>query len=317
MRDATTAETEDYAADVTAAEEYNHSIQAKLNQITSRDESTDVTVTTSTGTELVKRAKKISDELPIAPRSTIPLGALLLLLLSLVANFKSQSTAIGYCDSGDSTNNIILSKQSAMNEAKACIARRTALDIENPGAGKEVQCDVSELPLVPFIPLPTACAPCPPHAVCEQGEIVSCQPEYILSTHPLSFFAPALDGLPGLGPRAFPPSCKPDTVKKRMIGGLAQSIENDLAQTRGLITCSGKTREGKKSDGELYGVEEHAMKEHYAIRRDVSFSLPSPLFPLPPNPSNLFIEEILNPAQIHSRAIRRDLRSGPQGSCRA
>jgi len=205
--------------------------------------------------------------------STIPLGALFLLLLGFIANYKNQSASIGYCDSGASVNDIILHRQSALDNANACIARRTAMDLDNPGSGQEVHCDVSGLPLVPFAPRPTACAPCPQHAVCEDGNIVACDPEYILTPHPLSIISPALDGLPGVGPKAFLPSCRPDTAKKRMIGGLAKSMENDLAQGRGMVVCAGLGREdGRKGQGERYGMEESTLRERYAERRDVSSS---------------------------------------------
>jgi len=138
---------------------------------------------------------------------------LFLLLLGFIANYKNQSASIGYCDSGANVNDIVLHRQSALDNANACIARRTAMDLDNPGSGQAIHCDVSELPLVPFAPRPTACAPCPQHAVCEEGNIVACDPEYILTPHPLSIISPALDGLPGVGPKAFLPSCRPDTVK--------------------------------------------------------------------------------------------------------
>lgn len=196
---------------------------------------------------------------------------LFLLLLSFIASYKSQSSSIGYCDTTNTTNDIVLNRQIALDHARSCIARRTALDLDNPGSGKSVQCDVSALPLVPFLPRPTSCTPCPQHAQCEDGAFISCAPEYIASTSPLSILGPALDGLPGVGPVAFPPTCKPDTAKKRMIGGLAKSMESDLARGRGHVVCAGLGKEdGRKGQGERFGVEESALRATYLARRDVS-----------------------------------------------
>lgn len=278
VRDAAVAEKEQLDKHASAAEQYNNAIREKLNEITTtQEESTQIAIrqrpAETESTSLIKRQRS-SQVAPISsPRSAIPLGALFLLLLSFIANYKSQSSSIGFCDSGSNLNDIILNRQSALDDANACIARRTALDLESPGAGQLVQCDVHALPLVPFVPRPTACAPCPPHAICEDGKIISCAPEYILSDHPLSIISPAFDGLPGLGPRAFPPSCRPDTAKKRMIGGLAKSLESDLAKGRGQVVCAGLGDEdGRKGQGERFGVEESVLRETYASRRDVSVS---------------------------------------------
>jgi len=273
------SEREDLEDETSAAQQYNNDITAKLNEISSLDR-IDTQITVHQGpaatyeNQLVTRARRASDALaPVSTRtaSTIPLGALFLLLLSFIANYKNQSSAIGFCDSAATTNDIVLARQSAFDNANACIARKTALDLDHPGAGKDVHCDVSALPMVPFVPRPTACAACPQHAVCEEGYIVACEPEYILNQHPLMAFSSAVDGLPGLGPRPFPPSCRPDTAKKRMIGGLAKSMENDLAKGRGLVVCAGMGKEdGRKGQGERFGMEEHTLKEMYASRRDVS-----------------------------------------------
>lgn len=278
VRDAALAEKQQLEEDISAADQYNRDVEAKLQEITTPDfESTQISIrhgpVEPQSQSLVKRVQNAGHQLgPVtSPKSTVPLGALFLLLLSFIANYKSQSASIGFCDSASNTNDIILTRQSALDNANACIMRRTSLDLANPGAGKDVICDVTALPLVPFVPRATACAPCPQHAICEEGQIVSCAPEYILTSHPLQIISPALDGIPGLGPRVFPPSCRPDTAKKRMIGGLAKSIESELAKGRGLVVCARMGKEdGRQGQGELYGVEESVLKENYAARRDVS-----------------------------------------------
>nr|XP_018265885.1 uncharacterized protein I303_02261 [Kwoniella dejecticola CBS 10117]OBR88043.1 hypothetical protein I303_02261 [Kwoniella dejecticola CBS 10117] len=261
-----------------AAVEYNQAVEEKLNQITTRDSDEPTRVTVESHlvpvetNSLVRRVESQIAQVP-APRTTIPLSILFLLLLSLLANFKNQSSSLGYCDSASTTNDLILERDSAYQDAQACIARKASLELDDHEAAKAIQCDVSDLPLIPFLPRPTACAPCPPHAECTEGEIMSCIPEYILSPHPLSFLGPVVDGLPGLSPRVFPPSCKPDTAKKRMIGGLVMEMERELSKGRGLLVCNGLGKEdGKKGEGERYGVEENSLRERFAARRDPKFS---------------------------------------------
>lgn len=256
------------------AEKYNRVIQAKMNLFSMEDDGSEpqISMTTHVGQSL-SLVKRINDKLPVvsAPRSVIPLSALFLMLLSFLATFKNNSASLGYCDAGSHTNDIILERQIALSDANVCIARRTKLDLENPGSGKIVECDVSALPLVPFLPIPTQCAICPPHAICDDGKILSCEPEYLLSPHPLSALSLIVDGLPRIGPRAFSPSCRPDTAKKRMIGGLAKEMERDLAKGRGLVVCAGLGKEdGRKGVGERFGMEEQTLKERFSIRRDVS-----------------------------------------------
>ena len=219
----------------------------------------------------LRRSSKTFPQAATSPRTAVPLSALFLLLLSFLASWKSQSQSIGYCDSGSKTNDVIVSRQAAIEAANACIARRTAQALDDPSSRPHIECDVSGLPLVPFLPRPTACAPCPQHAICEDGQILSCEPEYILSPNLLSIVSPALDGLPGLGPRAFPPSCKPDTARKRMIGGLAKQMEKDLAKGRGYVVCAGMGAEdGFKGQGERFGAEESTLRARYLSRKDVS-----------------------------------------------
>jgi hypothetical protein len=56
-----------------------------------------------------------------------------------------------------------------------------------------------------------------------------------------------------------------------MIGGLAKSIEGDLARGRGLVVCAGLGKaDGHKGQGELFGMEESVLRDTYAMRRDVS-----------------------------------------------
>ena len=66
----------------------------------------------------------------------------------------------------------------------------------------------------------------------------------MLSQHPLAILPllpQLLDGIPGLGPVALPPSCVDDEERKRNIGRLGVALENYLALTRGHRLCVGVT----------------------------------------------------------------------------
>ena len=260
--------------ELSAAEEYNRVIQAKLNLFEAEDDEFDPRISVSTQTQQrTSIVKGVNNRLPAvaAPRSVIPLSALFFLLLSFLANFKLNSASLGYCDSNSNTNNLILARHRALDDANACIDRRTHLDLETPGAGKSMNCDVSALPLVPFLPTPVHCAVCPQHAICDVGKVIACEPEYLLSSHPFSVLSPVVDGLPGLGPRVLPPSCRPDTAKKRLIGGLAKEMEQTLAKGRGRVVCAGMGKaDGRKGLGERFGTEQSILGEQFSARRDVS-----------------------------------------------
>lgn len=257
------------------AQAHNEVVSTKLNEISRRDSPPQITITEHVHdrlpeTTLVRRTQEKLHAVP-SPSRAIPLSALLLALLSWVAQWKQASSAIGLCDTGGATNDIVLNRESKIDNAQACISRNAALQIDSPTPQTDlVRCDTSSLPLLPFLPRPMACAPCPPHALCSGGNLISCEPEYILSYHPLSVLSTAVDGLPGLEPRVFPPQCKPDTAKKRMIGGLAQEVERYLARGRGKVVCAGIGKEdGRKGDGERFGLEEGTLRETFDARRDV------------------------------------------------
>lgn len=257
--------------DAYSAEDYNREVEERFDlqrQVKPQEE----TARLADEPTHVSLVRKLDRAMPGAktPQFAIPMSILLLLLLSLLGNYKSTSASLGFCDTGNDTNDLILNRQSKLDDARACIARRANLELDNPEAAKAIVCDVKSLPLIPFAPRPKSCTACPPHAVCQDGTIVSCLPEYILTAHPLAFLSPIADGLPGVGPKAFPPTCRPDTARKRMVGGLAMQMEKDLARSRGDIVCAGIAKgDAKKTDGVKFGVTEQTLKERYAARRDV------------------------------------------------
>ena len=255
-------------------EEYNRLIEEQIDRgPTEQEPAPEVSVTSH-----VTPKESIADHLVHEARDAItPWRTLALLLLSAILlpslwSYRNESAYIGYCDTSSSTNDIILTRQSALDEVYACIDRRTAMNLDNPGSGDAIECDASALPLIPFRPRPTTCTPCPQHAVCEDGKLVACEPEYLFSPSLLAPLSTALNGLPKVGPVAFPPSCKPDTQRKKLIGSLAAEIEADLAKGRGAIVCAGMGGKVSSGDGETFGMEERTLHDRYLSRKSVSFS---------------------------------------------
>lgn len=200
------------------------------------------------------------------PVKTFSSLALLLSMLLFLLQWTTESSSIGYCDSASSTNRILQARQQAIDSARACVQRTITNGDEYGGIEG---CDASALPMVPFLPRPTECTPCPAHAVCEQGQVMTCDREYLLQPSALEPFAEVLNGLPGLGSVAFPARCVPDTQKRRNVGYLARALEAELAKEKGEFVCeAGRAGEDNIL---LYGEPEEVLRERFLNRRDVSF----------------------------------------------
>lgn len=208
----------------------------------------------------------------IVSRKTIvpTLSTALLLLALFLANWTQQSRQIGFCDSFTDSNVHLLSRRAAIASARECAARHA----NGEELGGEDGCDASALPLVPFLPKPEACTPCPTHASCLGGALLGCEKEYIESMPFVRSIAPAVadafNGFPGLGSVAFPPACVPDTEKLRLVGGLARTLESALAAERGDWLCHVGGRHGADAGREVeFGVQEEDIKAAFMQRRDV------------------------------------------------
>ena len=177
----------------------------------------------------------------------------------IVGPYKAQSAALGYCDTGSKTNDILESLRTRVAAVEACNREnRTSLYLPSPSVEEE-PCPAP--PLLPFEP--DECAPCPAHATCTPDS-VSCEHGFLLRPHPILSFislpsnntlsprsqltpsantvlkvvAATIDGLPGLGPVALPPRCVEDPRRKRHIGVLGKAIEAVLGQERGKRLCA-------------------------------------------------------------------------------
>lgn len=88
------------------------------------------------------------------------------------------------------------------------------------------------------------CEPCPQHAYCYQDLRTVCEPDFVLTPHPLSFG--------GLVPLA--PSCEPDSDKVRKIKAVADfAVESELRTRNAQYEC-GETATPEISEPELKTV---------------------------------------------------------------
>lgn len=223
---------------------------------------------------VVKRSKarqKVARTAPVPNGSMMAMLLSGLLLLSWGGHWKSISASNGFCDTGSTTNGIIQAREQPIAEAQHCVAMSTQHRSDHPDA-LALNCDISALPLVPFLPRPTSCTPCPHNAKCENGEVVACAPEYILTPSLLAPLSPLVDGLPGLPSRVFPPACRPDTARMRQIGQMAREIERHLARERGEAVCAGTDKECTRGAGLCFGVSEAGLHEYFASRRNPKMS---------------------------------------------
>ncbi|EMC95969.1 hypothetical protein BAUCODRAFT_71355 [Baudoinia panamericana UAMH 10762] len=71
------------------------------------------------------------------------------------------------------------------------------------------------------------CEPCPPHAYCGEKLETMCEPDFVLTPHPLS--------LGGLLPLA--PSCEPDSAKARKVSAVKERAVEELRERNAKYEC--------------------------------------------------------------------------------
>ncbi|BEI87545.1 uncharacterized protein CcaverHIS019_0102630 [Cutaneotrichosporon cavernicola] len=257
-----------YADEVAEADAYNAVVERKFGEVTSaHTDEPEITVTTTT--QVVERpvqrskGKAIMRRKPRPNSKVLPLSLFGILLFLLTAHYKSMSASNGFCDDNSRTNSVILSRELPIKAAQDCISQRS----QDSSEFATTDCNLQALPLVPFFPRPQECTPCPVNAQCNRGEVISCDPEYILRPSLLAPLSPLFDGWPMLPSRVFPPKCKPDTARMRQIGQLATQVERFLAQRRGTFECTNTAVDLTVGPGVRYGVSEKELLNMFAERR--------------------------------------------------
>ncbi|EGN92475.1 hypothetical protein SERLA73DRAFT_191149 [Serpula lacrymans var. lacrymans S7.3] len=220
------------------------------------------------------------------------IGIIILAVSGTVVNYKMESAPIGYCDVGSNTNRALEDFKMYLEAVDSCNRNnRTLLYGQSDVAGNVVEGKILCPPpsLIP-LPHPSSCTPCPEYAKCTQ-HTVTCMTGYLLHPHPLhsllspfsatapdpvealwKFISGVADGLPGLGPKAFPSRCLEDPKRKRNIGVLGKAIEALLGQERGRRLCAGEkvrpgTVEGEdRGEAIRWGLEVEALRENMKRR---------------------------------------------------
>ena len=237
------------------------------NQVVRREKNT--SERSSSATELIKRVTPG----PLDARkteTTVKFSVLMAVLGFLVwaYQYQQQSAPLGYCDPNATSNSIIRSRETRLIKAAECVHDRHVRREKDALRDDQLtHCpNEHELPLLDFVPRAQSCTPCPSHAVCADGKVLGCQGDYILEPNPLlDWLNPALNGLPGLGPVAFPPSCELDVKTKAQIGEIAKKVEERLAVRKGEVVCAGRGPRGKekRSEVERFGVSEDELYGHF------------------------------------------------------
>ena len=178
------------------------------NQVVRREK---ISERPTSGTELIKRVTPGSLDARTT-ETTVKFSVLMAVLGFLVwaYQYQQQSAPLGYCDPNVASNSIIRSRETRLIKAAECVHDRHVRREKDALRDDQLtHCpNEHELPLLDFVPRAQSCTPCPSHAVCADGKVLGCQGDYILEPNPLlDWLNPTLNGLPGLGPVAFPPSC--------------------------------------------------------------------------------------------------------------
>jgi hypothetical protein len=278
-----------------------------------KDETIAVSKRIAQGVKIVRRPRTttLPESKPMPFFLRLLLALIALATSAAVVNFKTESASIGYCDTGSSTSSALEEAKAKWNAIEECNKEnRTLLYLSSlsrhlPGmnGGEAEDENVAPCPPLPLSPLPhpATCTPCPDHATCAQ-HTVTCNTGHLLRPHPLLFFLPAppnslqesslvplkfsspsdiiwkavsvaMDGLPGLGPVAFPPWCMEDPKRKRNIGALGKAVEAILGQERGKRLCAGEDGgwvipDSEGGEARKWGVEVEKLKE--ALMRKTS-----------------------------------------------
>lgn len=146
----------------------------------------------------------------------------------------------GYCDTGTNSQRVL----------------------EDTGSAAESQRPV--LPVLSYLSESArpACMPCPTHATCAFGKLISCDADYVRRPSPWSSSVlPLAD------------RCVPDTEKLTRIIELAAGMSLHLRQIHGQALCKASSGAEKIDDITRIGMERHALANMMQPRAEVSLHL--------------------------------------------
>lgn len=221
----------------------------------------------SRSTEVVRHTAKLPRQSIRTTLQQLLVTIVVVLALSTLYMHKSETTALGYCDTGSDTNALLEQSRLAHHTAKICNAKliQQGADADQP---EFRLVDGVICPLESLIPLPPpdTCTPCPSRGTCADGAFLSCVGAYITHPHPFLSLFPAqlhsaigssLNGMPYLGSIAFPPTCIEDRRWLKNVRGLEKKMEQWLARVKGEKLCNGEAKKrlaNKESEAIAWGV---------------------------------------------------------------
>ncbi|KAL8860396.1 MAG: hypothetical protein Q9178_003055 [Gyalolechia marmorata] len=160
-----------------------------------------------------------------APGNAIPKSAPWMVIIALLSGYalwlRKEKVEVGYCGVGKTSDSI---------------------------AGVQIPDWASVLQ--------PQCEPCPQHAYCYENMDTRCEPNFVLTPHPLS--------LAGLVP--LPPTCEPDGEKARKIRVVADKAVEELRERSAKSECGTLTDEQGKTV-RTPEIDEQELKQQVAKRR--------------------------------------------------
>ncbi|SCV67100.1 BQ2448_5746 [Microbotryum intermedium] len=170
-------------------------------------------------------------------RRQIFTALLSLLLLAFALWWREEKLNIGFCDT-QTTHNALSSSRSDSLVPRSFAPHwsSTWLTKISPDVWRRMD----------QIHLRPSCVVCPSHGICDGGQFLGCEPDYIIRPHPLR-----LGGLIPLAPR-----CDPDSDKLMLIAVRASRLAARLRAHRGNVICGRSSRRGmdKVPEVHLHGV---------------------------------------------------------------
>lgn len=166
-----------------------------------------------------KLARQSSGALKVAP-----LTILVALLGGYAAWWRNEKLAVGYCGLGKDSIHLD--------------------DFEVPDYAKGIE-----------VLLPQ-CEPCPPHAYCYPELKTTCESDFVMRPHPLSFG--------GVVP--LPPTCEPDSEKARKVKAVADRAVEELRERNAKFECGDLVDEQGQHLASPE-IDERELKEEISFKR--------------------------------------------------
>ena len=183
----------------------------------------------------------------------VSFGMLLLTLLSYLAWFRNERLAVGYCDTGSSTNALIQSRQAASAPNSIAVVHKDVVPTDG-------SLDLGSL-VEAFRP---SCMACPAHGNCVSGQLVKCDADYLQRPNPITTLTGNLVPMPA--------HCSPDTEKLVRVAEIASVVDRKLRVQKGQVICNGPRlpKKGAVKEEKFYGRKLEDLQAELMVHRNVS-----------------------------------------------